>query len=157
MNRTVARENAFKLLYEEEIKKDYTEENVELFVNNFCITDENAIEYIKDISQGITEYSIMINDIIEKNLKEEWTMNRISKINIAILKLAIYEMLIKKLPYKGVINEAVELAKKYGDDTSHSFINGILASVVKEQNLFVFEEGKIRENENRTYNSNTAE
>ena len=52
--------------------------------------------------------------------------------NLALLKLAIYEMKYKELPYKVVINEVVELAKKYGEETSHSFINGILASVVKE-------------------------
>ena len=51
---------------------------------------------------------------------------------MAILKLAIYEIIYKKIPYKVVINEAVELAKKYGEDTSKVFINGILASVVKE-------------------------
>ena len=51
------------------------------------------------------------------------------------MKLAIYEMMYKKIPYKIVINEIVELAKKYGEDTSASFINGVLATVVKENNL----------------------
>lgn len=51
------------------------------------------------------------------------------------MKLAIYEMVYSKTPYKVVINEAVELAKKYGDDNAKAFINGILASIVKEENL----------------------
>lgn len=59
-------------------------------------------------------------------------IGRVSKINIAILKLAIYEILYKKLPYKVVINEAVELAKAYGDDSSSSFVNGVLANIVKD-------------------------
>ena len=53
----------------------------------------------------------------------------------SLLKLAIYEMLYKNIPYKVVINEVVELAKKYGEDASSSFINGVLATVVKENNL----------------------
>ena len=52
---------------------------------------------------------------------------------ISILKLAIYEILYKELAYKIAINEAVELAKKYGEDQSPAFINGILASVLKEK------------------------
>ena len=60
-------------------------------------------------------------------------MSRISKVNIALLKLSIYEITYRKIPYKVAINEAIELAKKYGEETSPAFINGVLASVVKEQ------------------------
>jgi len=62
-------------------------------------------------------------------------MDRVSKINISLLKIAIYEMLYKELPYKVAINEAVELAKKYSEEQASSFINGMLASIVKEENL----------------------
>ena len=61
-------------------------------------------------------------------------MERVSKIDITILKLAIYEIKFKEIPYKIAINEAVELAKKYGEEVSKNFVNGILASIVKEQN-----------------------
>ena len=67
---------------------------------------------------------------IEKNLKSDWKIERISKIDLVILKLAIYEIKYKNLPFKVVINEAVELAKKYGEDSSKNFVNGILASIV---------------------------
>ncbi len=137
MNRSSSRESAFKFLYGVEIQKDNSEENLNLFIENYNITDEKAIDYIKDVAEGVQKNSEQILKIIEKNLKKDWEINRISKINIAILKLAIYEMVIIKLPYKVVINEAVELAKKYGDDTSPVFINGILASVVKQENLAV--------------------
>ena len=69
-------------------------------------------------------------------------MNRISKINLSLIKIAIYEMVYKALPYKVAINEVVELAKKYADESAPVFINGILASVVKEKNL----NGEINEN-----------
>ena len=62
-------------------------------------------------------------------------MDRISKIDLSILKLAIFELVYSKLPYKVAINEAVELAKKYGEDSSKSFVNGVLASIVKEKKL----------------------
>ena len=61
-------------------------------------------------------------------------MDRISKVDLSILKLAIYEIKYKEIPFKVVINEAVELAKKYGEDSSKNFVNGILASVVKGDN-----------------------
>ena len=72
---------------------------------------------------------------LKKNLKENWTIDRVSKINISLLKIAIYEMKYNKLPYKVAINEVIELAKKYSDEQASSFINGILASIVKEEKL----------------------
>ena len=82
---------------------------------------------------GIQKNEKNITKVIQKNLKQDWKIERISKVDIAILKLAIYEILYKELAYKIAINEAVELAKKYGEDQSPAFINGILASVLKEK------------------------
>ena len=135
MNRSSARELSFKLLYEIEIQKDTSDEHIQLFIENQDITDEKAITYIKDVAKGVTEKMDEIVNLISNNLKEEWELSRVSKINIALLKLAIYELIEKQLPQKVVINEAIELAKKYGDDNSPSFVNGILASIVKKQNL----------------------
>ena len=61
-----------------------------------------------------------------------WTIERISKVDLALLKLAIYEILFTDTPYKVAINEVVELSKKYSEDGSSNFINGVLASIVKE-------------------------
>lgn len=132
MNRSQTRELAFKLLYQIEIQKAVTNEDIELFFETGEIADEQAKEYIKDAIYGISDKSKEILDMISKNLKENWEIERISKVNLALLKLAIYEIVYKELPFKVVINEVVELAKKYGEETSHSFINGILASIVKE-------------------------
>lgn len=131
MNRSQVRELAFKLLYQIEIQKEVSDEDIELFFENNQINSEEAKEYIEDIINGVAKESTDIIEEISKNLKQDWEVDRISKINLALLKLAIYEIKYKKLPYKVVINEVVELAKKYGEETSHSFINGILASVVK--------------------------
>ena len=131
MNRSEARELGFKFLYQIEVQKELNEEQIELFFENYEITENNAMEYIRDLVNGIEDKKQEISNIISNNLKSDWKIERISKINLSLLKLAIYEIKYKQLPYKVVINEVVELAKKYGEDTSHSFINGILASVVK--------------------------
>lgn len=135
MKRTETRELLFQLLYSKEIQKELEEEQIDMFIEENEISKKEQISYIKDTINGIEKNINKISEFIEKNLNEKWTINRISKIDIAILKLAIYELIYSKLPYKVVINEAVELAKKYGDDSSKSFVNGILASIVKEKNL----------------------
>ncbi len=132
MNRSKAREEAFKLLYSMQISK-FTEidEQIEFFIKEEEITDHDAICYIEDIIKGTNKNNEDIENKIEKNIKKDWTLSRISKIDLALLKLGIYEILYSKLPYKVVINEVVELSKKYGDDSSKAFVNGVLASIVK--------------------------
>lgn len=132
MNRSAAREQAFKLLYSLEIQKENLQEQIELYFENEDISDEKTKQYINDVVNGIENNLSEIEKKISENLKKDWKLDRISKINLVLLKLAIYEIVYTETPYKVVINEVVELAKKYGDDTSPNFINGILASIVKE-------------------------
>ena len=132
MNRSKARDLAFKLLYQIEIQKEISEEDINIYFANNEVISEDAKEYIVDIVNGTNKNSKEILELISKNLKDDWDIERISKVNLALLKLAIYEIKYSKLPYKVVINEVVELAKKYGEETSKTFVNGILASVVKE-------------------------
>ena len=135
MNRSAMREQAFKLIYSIEItKQEELQEQVDLFLESNEIKDENAKKYIQDAIFGIEKNKETIESLIEKNLKTDWKMDRISKVDLSILKLAIYEIKYKEIPFKVVINEAVELAKKYGEDSSKNFVNGILASVVKGDN-----------------------
>lgn len=135
MNRTGIRELTFKLLYSNEIQKDVDEEQIDLYLQDNNIEGKEQIEYVKNTFNGIQKNINEIEELIKSNLKENWSINRISKIDLAILKIAIYEIIYANLPYKVVINEAVELAKKYGEDQSKSFINGVLASIVKEKNI----------------------
>ncbi len=132
MSRSEARELAFKLQYQVEIQKEISNEDIDIFVENNNIKSKETIIYIKEIILGIKKEKQSILDLISKNLKSDWTLDRISKINLALLEIAIYEIEYNKLPYKVAINEVVELAKKYGEDTSKTFVNGILASIVKE-------------------------
>ena len=133
MNRSAIRELAFRLIYSREIQKEENiEEQIELFLEANEINEKNAIEYINDVVKGIESNKEEILSLIEKNLKSDWKLERISKVDLSLLKLAIYEIKCKNLAFKIVINEVVELAKKYGEDQSKNFVNGILASVIKE-------------------------
>ncbi|OKZ57336.1 MAG: transcription antitermination factor NusB [Clostridium sp. 26_21] len=134
MKRSAIREAAFKLIYSLEMQEiENLDEQMELYFECENITENEAKEYIIDAVKGIKEHLEEINILIEKNLKADWTLKRISKVDFSILKLAIYEIKYKNLPYKVAINEALEIAKKYGEESSKNFINGILASIVKEQ------------------------
>ena len=133
MKRSAIRELAFRLIYSLEIQKvEDLEEQVELYLECNEVNEEEAKEYIKDAVIGINKNYDTIKKLIEKNLKADWKIDRISKIDLSLLKLAIYEIKYKEIPYKVAINECLELAKKYGEDTSKNFVNGILASIVKE-------------------------
>ncbi|MBR6033860.1 MAG: transcription antitermination factor NusB [Clostridia bacterium] len=132
MNRSAMREIAFKFLYGAEIQKDLDASQIDDFFANYEITDENAKKYVSDIVTGINENKDEIIKLIEQNLKADWKIERISKVSLALLKLAILEIKYQNLPYKAIINEVVELSKKYGEDNSHVFVNGILASIVNE-------------------------
>lgn len=131
MKRSAIREFAFKLIYSIEILKPKNiEEQIELYFECENIVEDDAKEYIIDAINGIEEHKEEINELIRKNLKADWTLERISKIDFSILKLAIYEIKYKELPFKVAINEALEIAKKYGETSSKKFVNGILASIV---------------------------
>ena len=134
MKRSAIRELAFQLIYSLEIQRpEDLEEQVELYLECNEVEENEAKEYIKDAVFGIKENIINIQGLIEKNLKSDWKIDRISKIDLSLLKLAIYEIKYKKIPYKVAINECLELSKKYGEESSKNFVNGILASVVKEE------------------------
>lgn len=132
MNRSQMRELTFQLLYQIEIQKEIDEETIDIFCENNQIENKEAQKYITNIINGIAEKKEEINKLISKNLKSDWKIERITKINLALLKLSIYEMMYNNIPYKVAINEVIELAKKYGDESAPNFINGVLASIVKE-------------------------
>ena len=138
MNRSEIREVVLKFLYSLELQKvdkDEYEEQIQLFLEADEIEDKKVEKYIKDAAYGIEKNREEIINQIKDELSEKWEIRRLSKMSLAILKLAVYEMIYVKVPYKVVINEAVELAKKYGDDSTPAFVNGILGSVVKKNNI----------------------
>ena len=131
MSRKVAREDCFKLVFEYQFLKLKNEITLEDFFNDNDLMEEDK-EYVKRVYDGIIEHNAEILDIIQKHLSG-YVISRVYKVDLAILTLAVYELLYdKQLPSAVIINEAVEIAKKYSTDKSYSFINGVLASIVKE-------------------------
>lgn len=94
---------------------------------------ESNLGYIRTVIDGVGEHDTELNDMIKSHLKESWSISRISKVSLAILRLAVFEMkYVDDVPAKVAINEAVELAKRYGDENDPNFVNGILGSIYKE-------------------------
>lgn len=131
MEEMTKRELAFCYIYSQEIQKQNSKSQVKIFLDSIEVKDGRAREYVKEVAKVIKEENDKITKIIEENLKTGWTINRLSTVDLSLLKLAIYEIKYKKVPYKIVINEVVNMAKKYGEDTSAPFINGVLGKVVE--------------------------
>ena len=132
------RKIAFEIVYSLEsqnIKYEDYKEQVDMLLDVKEVKGKASQKYIKDVVYGTKRHGKQIKKQIENCLSEKWSYDRISKINIAILEVAIFEILFLKTPFKVAINEAVELAKMYSDTKAPSFINGVLASVVKNNNI----------------------
>ena len=133
MEEMTRRELAFCYVYSQEIQGQNSKSQVKLFLDSTEVEDGRAREYVKEVASGIKENDEEITNMIAKNLKSGWTIDRISTVDLALLKLGIYEIKYKQVPFKIIINEVVNMAKKYGEETSPSFINGVLAKIVEQQ------------------------
>ena len=133
MSRKKARDNAFKCIYELEFGKD---ESLDKNLDNSYEENEDKpseIEYIDMVVRGVKENLEEIDKIILSKLKN-WSLDRIAKIDLAILRLAIYEIkYLDDIPEKVSANEAVELAKTYGNNDSKNFVNGVIAAVIESK------------------------
>ncbi|MBQ6884744.1 MAG: transcription antitermination factor NusB [Clostridia bacterium] len=128
MTRKQAREEAFILIFEKEFNNDSLEDILSLAEE---VRDIIADEYIKNVFFGVFEKCDIIDEVISQNAVG-WSIKRITKTALAILRLAIYEIkFCADIPNAVSINEAVELAKKYATKEDASFINGILSTVIK--------------------------
>lgn len=128
MGRRASRETAMKLLYQLEIQKEDREDQINrVFEENEV--DENDRQYILDVVNGVTNNKDHIDRVIEKYSKG-WKIGRISKVDLSILRLSVYEISFRDdIPFNVSINEAVELAKKYSSEEAGAFVNGILGKV----------------------------
>ena len=107
MEEMTKRELAFCFIYSQEVQKQNSKSQVKLFLDSTEVEDGRAREYVKDIAKGIKENDEEITKIISENLKSGWTIDRISTVDLSLLKLAIYEIKYIKTPYKIIINEVV--------------------------------------------------
>ncbi|HHQ4318408.1 transcription antitermination factor NusB [Clostridium perfringens] len=132
MNRVKSREYLLQLAYQMEITSETALETFNSFMENEDISkDDLDLAYIKSGLLGIEENKEKLDSLIESQLVK-WKLNRISKVNLSILRISTYEILfVEDVPGKVSINEAIELCKKYSDNKSVSFINGVLDKVYK--------------------------
>lgn len=129
LSRHAARQQALDFVFESMFRDD---EIQAAFDDAFDARDTQVSEYTHFIVSGVKEHLEEIDSLIEKNLKG-WKKNRISKISLTILRIAVFEMLYSDdVPVSVTINEAVELAKNYATDGDGSFVNGVLGAVSKD-------------------------
>ena len=134
MNRRNARKNAFFLVFQMDFnQKEEFEQARELFFGHQQEVEEEEKEFILKETEGTKEHLAEIDEMISKKAKK-WATGRMSKVDLAILRLAIYEICFsEEIPTSVAINEAIELAKKFSSDEAPSFINGILGSIAAEK------------------------
>lgn len=133
MSRKTARESAFKTIFEIPFHVVETPADIINFGTKheeYKLNSKVDTNYFVSVTTTCFENINQIDEKIASSLKN-WTIDRISKVNLSILRLAVCEILyIEDIPFQVSINEAVELAKKFSDDEAPSFINGVLASIV---------------------------
>ena len=134
MNRRNARKNAFFLVFQMDFnQKEEFEQARELFFDHQQEVEEEEKDFILKETEGTKEHLAGIDEMISKKAKK-WATGRMSKVDLAILRLAIYEICFsEEIPTSVAINEAIELAKKFSSDEAPSFINGILGSIAAEK------------------------
>jgi len=130
--RTLAREDALKVLYRIEISKESVDSSIEDFWT-VEKANKDVMDFANDLIRGTHENLSKIDELISK-YAANWEIKRIAVIDKNILRMGIFELLYRDdVPPKVAINEAIELAKKYGDVDSGKFVNGILDKVRKTE------------------------
>ncbi|MBQ7036964.1 MAG: transcription antitermination factor NusB [Clostridia bacterium] len=140
-----AREDAFRILFEQHVNPEEAAEKLERYFSTakeeskkeepFYVNrpSEADVTYTRTVVEGVQTHLEEIDKKIEENLKD-WEMDRVSKISIAVLRLAIFEILyMNDIPAEVSASEAVTIAKKYDSPTAGSFVNGVLGNIIKEK------------------------
>ncbi len=129
MKRREARQQAFVLVFEQSFSHDGMEQIIDVAE---AVMEKPVDEFAGRMALGTEANLPLIDEKIEKNSRG-WKLSRLSKVSLAVLRLGIYELLFEKDTPVGVtINEAVELAKKYGGEEDAPFVNGVLGAVARE-------------------------
>jgi transcription antitermination factor NusB len=143
MRRRKAREHALQILYQLDIKREKPSASV---LKNFWTEykpDDEVKLFAEEIVKGTFKHLAKINQLIHKCAKN-WSLDRMAVVDRNVLRMAVYEILYRlDIPTSVTINEAIEIAKKYGTDESGSFVNGILDSIARMTGKL--DEGKIEE------------
>jgi transcription antitermination protein NusB len=137
------------MLYQMEINQDYSKERKELFLSHYLDKSLQEEYFARELDTNTADQSDYLNKMFEMisdhldtidqilaSAVENWKIERIAKVDLAVLRLSVTELFyFDDIPDSASINEAVELAKKFGGDDSGKFVNGILGRVVKEKDV----------------------
>ncbi|MBQ8175364.1 MAG: transcription antitermination factor NusB [Clostridia bacterium] len=126
----MAREIAFSIVFESGFQKDV--DMADIYETAKTVREFEDDPYIREVVLGVAERKDRLDDLIEK-FSHGWKRNRISPVSMAIMEMAVYEMLYREdIPSAVSINEAIELVKTYDEENARAFVNGILNAVSKE-------------------------
>ncbi|MCH5267754.1 MAG: transcription antitermination factor NusB [Lachnospiraceae bacterium] len=134
MTRKQMRDQLYRMLFQLDFhQSDELKEQVSLFLEDLTdISDADKAE-LQAKFEGAAEKVEQLDALIDEK-SSGWSVKRLAKADLTVLRLALYEILYdEKVPDGVALNEAVELAKKYGEDKSSRFVNGVLASIVRER------------------------
>lgn len=134
MDRRSLRENAFKMLFESEFRKE--ESSDALYADALEMLEIEDDAYLNKLYFGTVTNKTELDDIISRNAKG-WKTSRMSTTSLCIMRLCVFEMkdCADEIPFAAAINEAIELAKKYDEDSAPKFINGVLNSAAVDLGL----------------------
>ncbi len=131
MSRRVARQVAFQTLFQIDVGNCEAEEAIQQRLAD-AVLDEANEEYVAEVVRGVCAYRAALDAQIN-DVSTGWRVERLGAVERSILRLAIYEIVFRDdVPVPVSVNEAVELAKRFGDDDAPRFINGVLGSVVRD-------------------------
>jgi len=132
VTRREIREHIFLMLFRKDFhEKDELNEQMQLYINELGEPAPQEAAHLAERFQSIVEKLDEIDELLSE-VSSGWKLNRMAKVDLTILRLAVYEMRFDDdIPLKVAINEAVELAKKFGGDDSPSFVNGVLAKLAQ--------------------------
>ncbi|PTX53928.1 NusB antitermination factor [Melghirimyces profundicolus] len=133
MSRRLVREKALQTLYQNELNPAGGDRSVEAAARSLQKeTGEEEVSFFLRLTRGVLKEMPVLDPVIQRFLKKEWPLSRLSYIDRSILRLAVYELLFEDgIPEGATLNEAVELAKTFSSEDSARFINGVLGSMVK--------------------------
>ncbi|RFB17120.1 transcription antitermination factor NusB [Bacillus sp. HNG] len=124
MKRRTARQKALQSLFQVDVSGSEPNEAIES-----VLEEESSNPFLEQLVHGVVEHKEEIDDLLRGHL-EKWNLERLANVDRSILRIAVYEMkYVEEIPVKVSIDEAIELAKEFGDDSSSRFVNAILSKI----------------------------
>ena len=134
-DRRLARELALQLLFQDDVKPDGPHRDEDPAVGIPAATPEPVLAFAVRLVKGVRQHRAEIDGLIQKHA-QHWTLDRMAVVDRNVLRVAVFELLyMEEIPVKVTLNEAIEVAKRYGDAGSGAFVNGILDQVARAEAL----------------------